>query len=975
MPRRSHSWPGRASSIPAPRSSADRLRAATKTQCLKISDAAVQAEKDITAATTNQVKAIETKIQDLFKICDGRIQKAEDDLKGKLKDGEDKLTTALKGSEDKIKKLKDDGDAKIAKLETDSLKKLQTDYDNAVKAIDKRVEAARKTLAASNGKNLKALEQMVDQTCKAIDKQVADTEKKFDHTVQDADKQASAFILQQLQKIRGEAQHALDAIDKNYQEALKMVDDAVESAHRSMEDASKGKMLEIEVHIGTMMKDCGDSSRYDASYKQLEYYIKNKLPIPSGYGEAAPAEPSKDAKKEDEKKDGANPAPAADKKDATAEKPGEPKKDPEPPGAEVLKLQKEEADHAALLKSNDFKRSARSQGSRRRADEEGPDADGRSCVGEGAAFDQEGDRGGDRRDDEDARSRAQADGGRQERRSKAMESVNAQIIPRTRASGMRKKPRLRWTRRASSAGKSRQEGRAQVHGRHERGRGPGVQGRDAQAGHQHRYVDRQRDERGGEDRSQSSSHRQSDRGRHRRARSRQGSPHDRQREARRQYRHGILLAPLGPLALLGAGSVVNSDQNIGSDKERIAEILAKYKGNPIKLAAFKAEYEKTGNSLAGLLHETGNDALAGQMNPEHVDLHKKPEDIKNEGTNQVEALQKKNPEFANNHTKMDSAAEAAQRALHDNILDSSKNNAIKEALKDLTPEEAEYVKAKYKANTGHDLELDMDKELSGVGKSTAKASLRADKDTLALNKVLGAEEAGWTNYTLDDDKMKNALKELEDPEERRKVLAAYEAKTGRKLTDVLEKKMSGNDRDIAVAWAKGETAKALAAEADEKLNGGWMNGMHRAIHDRTKQAGLDVDTEAFTRPMVNFMVNPVAATEAMVTGEDQKKVNCRAGTRWSLVRSTRSTPTDCSRSSAVMPQPGRSCRVQGGTLTPHAPQSRRRHKEEDVGHHRGPSGPELGIEASRRRWMHTRRSMTGAWTTTTPRRWMTPSTA
>ena len=38
---------------------------------------------------------------------------------------------------------------------------------------------------------------------------------------------------------------------------------------------------------------------WDAAYKQLEYYVKNKLPIPAGYGEAAPPSASEEGKKEE----------------------------------------------------------------------------------------------------------------------------------------------------------------------------------------------------------------------------------------------------------------------------------------------------------------------------------------------------------------------------------------------------------------------------------------------------------------------------------------------------------------------------------------------------------------------------------------------------------------------------------------------------------------------------------------------------
>ncbi|HSN30350.1 MAG TPA: hypothetical protein VLT45_28875 [Kofleriaceae bacterium] len=833
-------------------------------------EAAVKAVKD---ATAGQVTAIEGKIKDLSKIADGRIKKAEDDYTANVAKKQAELQKAIEGFEGKIQALKTEGDQKIAKLETDAVAKLQKDYDVALKAIDTRVQVAEKQLAASNGKNLKALEQVVNQTCAAIDKQVVETEKKFDHTVQDADKQAFAFITAQLAKIQKEAQHALDAIDKTYQECLKMADDAVEAAHRQLEETSKGKMLEIEVHIGTLMKDCGDSSRYDAAHAQLEYYVKQGKGLPSGYGESAPPPPSTEAKKEDPNK----PAAAGDDKSAAnaTNRPAEPKKEDDPVSSEMKDLKAEQEKQKKLLESNDLSDPAVLEAHVQDAMKKGQTATGAAAAANAQqslktsmaqasetvqkAFNTK------------AEEMKKVEAGDATALKEVREQERAEDDAKKRADEAKKamdKPGMLWGKNPDKkAVLKSMEGMtpAEAEAFKEEMKKRGVDIED--------FVNKELPEEQkteallrlkGDDVGADIAALNAAKGHHMTG----------NEKLALTIGAGVIMGPFGAVA---AGSATSSDQNIGADKQRINELLDKYKDNPEKLNQLKKALEADGVSIAQLCHETGNDDLGKQLDPEHQELNLKPADMKAKGQADADAYLAQHPDLNTNasQAKLQAAVDKAEQSLH-YILDSSKNEGIANALKDLTPEEAEYVKAKYRAQTGHDLEADMNKQLSGVGLSTAKASLRADKDTLELNKILGAEEAGWTNYTLDDDKMKAAMKDLKDPVQRQKVLDAYERKTGRKLTDVLNQKMSGNDRDIAVAYANGDVAKAAAAEADEALNGGWMNSMHRAVHDRTKQfTGKDIDTEAFTRPLVGALVNPASLLTPSM--DKDTKVNLPGG--------------------------------------------------------------------------------------------------
>ncbi|MBL0218218.1 MAG: hypothetical protein IPQ07_30595 [Myxococcales bacterium] len=141
---------------------------------------------------------------------------------------------------------------------------------------------------------------MVDRTCKALDKTVADAEKRYDTAIATAEHKAHAAVLAQLQKIKAEADKALAAIDAAFDAAMKKLDAAIENAYQAVESVAQGKALEIEVHVATLLADAGDNTRYAAVRKQLEWYVVNKQPIPSGYG-VKPPPLSTEGAKPDEK--------------------------------------------------------------------------------------------------------------------------------------------------------------------------------------------------------------------------------------------------------------------------------------------------------------------------------------------------------------------------------------------------------------------------------------------------------------------------------------------------------------------------------------------------------------------------------------------------------------------------------------------------------------------------------------------------
>src|SRR6185503_5148385 len=139
----------------------------------------------------------------------------------------------------------------------------------------------------------------VDSTLSSIDRSITDTEKKFDGAIAGAERQATSIVMTTLKAIKAEADRILVAIDREYDAQIKAVQDAVAATRKQIDDSAKGKMLEIEVHVATMLGDIGDKTRLEAVKKQLRWYVENKVAPPKGFGEVgmpAPAPGAEDKK-------------------------------------------------------------------------------------------------------------------------------------------------------------------------------------------------------------------------------------------------------------------------------------------------------------------------------------------------------------------------------------------------------------------------------------------------------------------------------------------------------------------------------------------------------------------------------------------------------------------------------------------------------------------------------------------------------
>jgi hypothetical protein len=821
---------------------AKKVRADAKTRVQKLEDDCNAAIEKAKTTADGQVKAIDEKVNSLGPLADQKIAKAGADFEKRQKESKEKLDQELKGFADKIAKLKKDGEDKLGKIETEGEKDLQKEYDTAQKAIETRLEVARKQLATGSEKNIKALEKLVDQTCAAIDKSVADAEKKLDARVVVAEKKAQAIVLEQLRKIKVEADKALQAIDKAYADAMKHLDASVAAVHKQIEELAQGKMLELEVHIATLYNDLGDGTRLAAVKQQLKTYIERKQKIPEGYGQTASPAPAAEAKKEGEAKP----------EDKAKPEEKDPKKKPDPEAeAQAKLLDPDNLSEAGInakiqqrLREGQKQTSVGADDGAQKAMTEArkATADGMNEFYNGKVADLHKIKDGDPKalaqlaEDADKQRKAEEAG------KKAAEELKATTQKKNWYGGKKDPDPTEILKTLEGADE------AQIEAMREALKRDGID-LDTFV-KQNMSSEAQKKEAGAR---------------------LAGDPD-----------MGDLLALEGAgghqltgnqklliAAGMGVGGVLflvqNGDKNVGADQKRITEILERRKREGKLTPEFIKQFEDvTGRPLSDFMARTGTgDQAKGLGLPEaKVDKRSKEEIQKDSGAEAAKLIKAGDLDGK----KIGSAAANLNEAITGFHFDGARADKIRENIKDLSPAELAALKAEYKARTGRDLDRDLEKQLSGAALAETKATLRGDKTTATVNKLIGAEDGGLTPVTLDDKKLQDALKELKDPAERRAVLEAYKKRTGRDLNEVIVEKMTGNDQDLALALMEGDTLKARMIELDEAQHGGFLNGMHKAIAERT---GLP--TEAFTRGMVNGVFGPIgiaAGAVSAITGEN-----------------------------------------------------------------------------------------------------------
>ncbi len=749
------------------------VRAETETQAKKVEDTGKRAHDDLKKVTSNQVNAIEEKIKALGPLLDQKIKQAEDELKTKLTAGETKLKDAVKGNEDQIAKLKADGDAKITKLQGEAETKLQKDYDAAVSSIDKRVEAARKQLATGNDKNLKALEKMVDSTCKAIDKTVTDTEKKFDHTIQDAEHQAQAFVLAQLHKIKAEADKALVAIDKNFDEAMKIVDAAVEAAHKKLEETTKGKVLEIEVHVGTLLNDIGDGSRLAAAKSQLEYYIKEGKPIPAGYGETA-SPPAPEAKKD---------AKPGEPTTETAKFVGDPK---DAAGAKPKETDVAAEERAKLLDPKNLE----------------PDAI-------------------------EAKVQEAIKKGQKDTTVVAAESANAKVATAyTDASAAVTK--LAGTK--SDELEMLKAGNGKMIAEVEKAQDDEKQGKaaadelDRAMKQENRLGNKSPDKKAMLAAMRGKTPEQIEA---MKAAYKAKTGRDLDADIKSEMSGDELVEAKGHLSgdpvLSAVAELRNSGGTFSGDKDKMMAVL----NNPHLTSEQKQkiydEFEsQTGKSLTDFFKSELSAKDAAEMKA-------KLGDVKVEVFDPTKPPALEPGEKAPDPKEAEKAAAALRGAMDGIGTDEAK---IFETLKGKSPSEIFAIRKAFKDHYNIDFDKALESEMSGTELAAAKAQLKADPVKAAAAALVDAADGLGT----DEKRIHDTLEGIKDPEQRRKVAEEFERRTGTSIKQMLKDEMSGNDKDLAVAYAEGDTTKAAAIKLEQATHGGFLTDIADGISDT---AGVD----------------------------------------------------------------------------------------------------------------------------------------
>ncbi|MGE5182891.1 MAG: hypothetical protein ACM31C_12545 [Acidobacteriota bacterium] len=120
-------------------------------------------------------------------------------------------------------------------------------------------------------------------------------------------------------------------------------------------------------------------------------------------------------------------------------------------------------------------------------------------------------------------------------------------------------------------------------------------------------------------------------------------------------------------------------------------------------------------------------------------------------------------------------------------------DAINKAIEDCkTPEDRAKLQQQYKLNTGTDLNKDLDKHLDGANRTVATKLLEGDAAGANAAKMKAATEHWFT----DKDAIYKAM-EGKSPAERKAMMADYKNMYGQDVDKMLDKELSGLDRDKA----------------------------------------------------------------------------------------------------------------------------------------------------------------------------------
>ena len=286
-------------------------------------------------------------------------------------------------------------------------------------------------------------------------------------------------------------------------------------------------------------------------------------------------------------------------------------------------------------------------------------------------------------------------------------------------------------------------------------------------------------------------------------------------------------------------SLQSATEGWGTDEDKVKATLAGITDPEMKKKII-AEYEKqTGERLQKVLEDEGIGAAEGI----------KPEDFAKEVAPGAEGPQR--PLSDEEKKAANLAVNELEGAMHRWGTDEA---GVMGALKGKSPEQiAAMTKAYNERHAPKTLEQTLEDELSGTDLKEAKGLMSGDPVQAAVAQLHSAADGLGT----DKDKVLATLKDIKDPEVRKKVQAEYEKQTGDNLGAMLDDELSGMDKDLAKALAgneKGEVSqgKVAAIEADKAMHGGFLTDISDGMAD-----SIGVDREKMRTVVGTVVLGPV----------------------------------------------------------------------------------------------------------------------
>jgi hypothetical protein len=149
------------------------------------------------------------------------------------------------------------------------------------------------------------------------------------------------------------------------------------------------------------------------------------------------------------------------------------------------------------------------------------------------------------------------------------------------------------------------------------------------------------------------------------------------------------------------------------------------------------------------------------------------------------------------------AAAALRQAMDSWGTDEAK---IESVLKGKSPAEIHAIRVAFLEEYQVDLKDQLVGELSGTQLAIVKAELKSDPVAAAAATLDDASSGlGTSEQTIEDQ-----LASITDPVQRSQVAAEFQKRTGITIGDMIQGELSGSDKDLVMAYAKGDTAQATA---------------------------------------------------------------------------------------------------------------------------------------------------------------------